>query len=149
MAIVSKNSIVIKQGKNFKSLNKIDLLTDSVNNNDKTIIKSQQDQMFSGKDNANRKIKPKYKSEKYSEYKNKENPLPGKGIPDLKLSGDMYNSMFLEVSDNEYTIGSDVDYFDALKEKYGTAFGLSKQTIKKTPEVNNEYLKLVHKKLNK
>lgn len=149
MGIISNNSIVLKQNKNFKSLKKTVLLSDAVNNNDKKVIKSQQIQMFEGKDSQNKKIKPKYRNKAYSSFKNQENPLPGSGTPDLKLSGDMYNAMFVEVSGSNYIVGSAVDYFRELQNKYSSAFGLSKKSAQNTPEVNNDYLKSIHKEINK
>jgi hypothetical protein len=149
MSIINNNSVVIKQGKNLKTLNKTSLLGEAVRDNDKSVIEAQRSQMLSGTNINGKKITPKYRNEKYSAFKNQQNPLPGKGTPDLKLSGDLHKHLFIEVTEPNYIVGSDVDYFDEILEKYNSAFGLSNSNAEKVSAVSNDYFKSIHKALNK
>lgn len=66
-----------------------------------------------------------YKSEAYAEMKNIQNPLPGFGVVDLRLTGDFYAGIKTTVSGEKVTTESSDPKNDQLVEKYGPVFGLS------------------------
>lgn len=152
MSIISPNSVVLKQLKNFNNLNAHAILAKNVEKYKKLIVDRQKEQLLFGEGNDGKKIKPKYASDKYAQKKSQQNSLAGNGTPDLYASGDMFNDMDLLVgvpNDNSYSIFSDVSYFNALDDKYKTAFGLNAKSIKMIPEINNDTLKDIHIALNK
>lgn len=67
-----------------------------------------------------------YRSPSYAEYKNKKNPIPGKGHPDLFLTGSFQNKMFMKVEKETFEISSsDYKTFDLIKHYGDDIFGLS------------------------
>lgn len=151
MGVISKDSIVIKQNKNFNKIDKNQLLGDSVRKNKNEVLDQQRIQLLTGAGNDGKKIKPKYSNKKYSDKKSKLNPLAGRGNPDLKLSGDTHDNLDLTVgvpNDSAYTVYSDVPYFKYLDKKYTTAFDLSNKNALKVVKVSNDYFKNLHKQIN-
>jgi hypothetical protein len=152
MSIISKDSVVIKQVKNFEKLNANAILADNIDKYKKVIVDRQKEQLLFGEGEDGKKIKPKYKSDKYAQRKNQQNSLAGKGNPDLFASGDMFRELDLLVgvpNDNSYSFYSDVSYFNDLQDKYKTAFGLNAKSMKMIPQVNNGTLKDIHIAINK
>lgn len=85
------------------------------------------DQLSRGFDADGKKIgdrKP-YKSEKYAQFKTQLNPLPGKGNPDLKLKGDFYEGIKVEVQGQDL-IAEGTDFKTSILEsRYGDVVGFN------------------------
>jgi len=83
------------------------------------------EQMHHGLNSDGEKI-GEYRSEAYAEEKERMNPLPGFGIPDLKLTGAFYRATKVVIGGDNITIDSDDEKSAELQEKYGKEiFGLS------------------------
>lgn len=66
-----------------------------------------------------------YRSPKYAALKNRLNPLPGRGNPDLKLRGDLYEGIKVEVRGQEL-IAEGTDFKTSMLEnKYGNIVGFN------------------------
>lgn len=72
---------------------------------------------------------PNYKNSAYAEFKHQKNPLPGFGIPDLKLTGAFYQGWKIELSGEKITITSTDEKTDKLFNRFASKqaniFGLS------------------------
>lgn len=148
MSIISTNSVIKKQGANLKKLDKQAILLKAVQNSEEKITEAQRLQLRVGEGKDGAKISPSYANPSYSKKKNTMNPLAGKGNPDLKLTGDLWEYLFVTTDSQNYFIKSKVDYFTELANKYTTAFGLSKKNAESSG-VQNEYFKLIHEAINK
>jgi hypothetical protein len=71
----------------------------------------------------------KYQNKAYAIKKNKMNPLPGLGNPDLKYTGSFYDGIFVNVSGDKITIGSHDEKAQMLEANYKNVFGLSPQEM--------------------
>lgn len=68
-------------------------------------------QLIQGKLSTGNSIAPSYASGYYATKKEEMNALPGYGIPDAKVSGDLYAGIGVAIkSEDEYDIESDVEY---------------------------------------
>lgn len=76
-------------------------------------------QLFDGTNNQGKTFK-KYKWEEYAEEKNKQNPNPGFGNPDLKLSGSFYKSFYAELRGENIIIDARDRKTGWLMEHYST-----------------------------
>lgn len=84
------------------------------------------DQLLGGLTAQGEEISPGYFFQEYSFQKQAQNPLPGLGVPDLKLTGAFYGGFRLIVSKDEYELDSTDEKAFALRYKYGDfIFGLS------------------------
>lgn len=61
-------------------------------------------QLHDGQDNTGRLQTRLYKDEKYAEYKNEMNPVPGLGVPDFFVTGDYYNSIQMTINNSQWSI---------------------------------------------
>lgn len=77
-----------------------------------------QQQLFKGLDATGNEMAPLYKSPYYAKKKNQMNPIPGLGVPDLKVTGSFYQKMNIEVESDSFKISSDVDYAQYLEKNY-------------------------------
>lgn len=76
-----------------------------------------------------------YNSNSYAFEKEKQNPLPGFGRPDLYQTGDFYKAFVVRVKGNFYEITSTDGKTKSLTEKYGKdLFGLTEQSKKEFVE---------------
>lgn len=91
---------------------------DIIEQNQQEYLKLVKEQLLAGEDVAYNKIIPDYKQEKYATIKERRNPLPGFGTPDLYYTGAMFEAMRIARDANQLTIISDVDYFESLQKKY-------------------------------
>jgi hypothetical protein len=85
---------------------------------------SQKDQLYHGKTKTGAPIRPRYRNPKYAAGKAAINPLPGLGVPDLKLTGDFYSGIDVEVGNDVFDIISEDEKGPALENKYPNIFGL-------------------------
>lgn len=71
-----------------------------------------------------------YRSEFYAEYKERKNPSPGFGSPDLYDTGSFQNKMFAVVKGDELTFDSKDSKTADLVKKYGKLiFGLTSKSL--------------------
>ena len=84
-------------------------------------------QMLYGIEATGKSISPEYMNAAYARKKNRRNPLPGYGVPDLRLSGALYKeTKFLKVDQTQIEISSDVSYAKYVEGRYGSKiYGLS------------------------
>lgn len=123
-------SVVLKQLQNSARIDPYVILAELVIKHSTKILEAQKEQLKSGRNADGKKITPKYASKSYGLAKNKMNSLPGLGTPDLFLTGELYRRLDLIVgvpNDKEYTIFSDVDYFNDLLDKYANVIGIAKK----------------------
>ena len=74
------------------------------------LVKSQ---LSNGELSTGEKISKPYASTYYANKKHNLNPSPGYGIPDVKLTGALYDGISVTVTTDEYDIESSVDYSKA------------------------------------
>lgn len=91
-----------------------------------TITEIQKEQMYQGFNGEGKKI-GRYRSLKYARAKNEMNPLPGLGVPDLKLTGSFYAGFKTEVTPETFSTSSTDEKNDELTAKYDP-FGLDKES---------------------
>lgn len=93
-------------------------------------IQLNKDQLLSGLDNEGVKMLPRYASIQYAKKKNRMNPDAGMLVPDLYLTGALFDAFALAIqSKKEYKIFSNDSKYAALVKKYPTAFGLNEESI--------------------
>lgn len=109
------------------------------------IIKVQQEQLLRGERADGAKI-GKYRNPAYAAKKNSLNPLAGLGNVDLKLTGELYKEVLLDVRDDSFVLVSGDTKTPGLIEKYGDPFGLS---AKGRTKVINEKLQSIFVKRSK
>jgi hypothetical protein len=94
------------------------------------ITDRQKDQMLGGINSEGKKI-GRYRSPAYAAMKSRMNPIPGFGIPDLRLTGDFYKGIYTEVRGDKIITDSVDEKTQDLADKYGEEiFGLSKPVKK-------------------
>lgn len=71
----------------------------------------------------------KYSSNAYAIRKNKMNPIPGLGNPDLKYTGSFYDGIFVSVVGGKVTVGSHDEKAQMLEANYKNVFGLDPQDM--------------------
>lgn len=96
------------------------------------------DQLKQGRDSTGAHISPQYYSDDYAEMKNRMNPRPGFGVPDLFFEGDFQEGFFVEKTESGWEIDSRDEKRDRLASKYGKdIFG---NTRTDEEEFNREYI---------
>lgn len=98
----------------------------SVEETKEVIAEIQREQMFQGLNAEGKKI-GRYRNNKYARAKNEMNPLPGLGIPDLKLTGAFYRGFETKVTPETFSTSSTDEKNDELTAKYDP-FGLNKES---------------------
>lgn len=112
--------------KRFSSLDIKNESFNAVSETKETITEIQKEQMFHGL-NAEGKRIGRYRNSKYARAKNDMNPLPGLGVPDLKLRGGFYAGFKTEVEPEVFRSFSTDEKNDELTAKYDP-FGLNKES---------------------
>jgi len=92
-----------------------------VNNHKGQLIDLNQSQLLSGRNSRGEEL-GQYRSASYAALKNRLNPLPGYGVWDLRLSGDLYRAMFIEADSFPVTIDSSDIKADKFRD--ASPFGL-------------------------
>jgi hypothetical protein len=108
--------------------------------NNHELVKSQQKQMLHGLNSEGKAIGA-YKGVIYAEEKYAMNPLAGKGIVDLNLTGDFYNAIFTDITGDSIIFDSSDSKSSGLESKYdvyGKIFGLNAASKKEL--INNVLL---------
>lgn len=105
-------------------------LLDSIIENENSAVEMNRDQLLNGRDSLGEKLK-EYVDDQYAELKQRMNPLPGYGTPDLKLTGDFHRGFYLDISsidDGNFELGSTDEKTQELVDKYNESiFGLDKE----------------------
>lgn len=83
-----------------------------------SITEENKKQMLAGK-TASGAVIGEYRNELYAEVKNRMNPLPGFGVPDLKLTGSFQSKMGTNVIGDSIITESTDTKNQKLREKYG------------------------------
>lgn len=103
------------------------------------LLDKNRDQLTRGKTSKDTEVAPGYFSLVYSMEKQRENPLAGFGVPDLKLTGAFYNGFNIKVTASEFTIDSSDSKTSKLEGKYGQIiFGLTPSS--KTDYATKEFI---------
>jgi hypothetical protein len=92
----------------LERLNSVDIEAETktiVEDNPQPIVQLVQSQLIKGEDGNGKKLR-RYKNNAYARKKNAMNPLPGLGVPDLRLTGDTYNAMGVDTDETRYSIVS-------------------------------------------
>lgn len=108
----------------LKTVDVKDISFQSVSETKEVITDIQREQMFQGLNSKGNQI-GSYASYDYAVEKNDMNPLPGFGIPDLKLTGAFYAGFGTEVTPEEFSTSSSDEKNADLTAKYNP-FGLNK-----------------------
>ena len=107
------------------------LKVDAIQDNEAAIVDLNRGQMEVGLTIKGDAISPEYRLFSYASEKKKMGSRSPFGIPDLKLTGDFHEGMFLEVDDRQYFIGSSDEKAGALAAKYKDIFGLTEENKEK------------------
>jgi hypothetical protein len=85
-----------------------------------------------GEDGYGHQLTPQYQSKSYARKKYGMNPAPGYGVPDLKLKGDFYRGIAVQVSSGNMVITSTDRKTDWLVK--GSRLGYGEGVFKLLPE---------------
>lgn len=118
-----------EMSRRWKGLNLFKIYQEVITEETEEILDLNRDQLEKGKTSKGKKIKPKYKK-RYAEKKNKLNPMPGLGTPDLKLSGGFYKSRTLKNKSGIFIFGATVAYKKYIEPKYDDIYGLDPKNQK-------------------
>ena len=103
------------------------------------IIDMNTETLMHGLDADGEKLTPEYRSDEYAAEKNRMNPLPGEGTPDLFLEGNFHSGFYVKPEKMGWSIDSKDSKRDKLANKYGDdIFGNTKEDEK---EINEDYIK--------
>lgn len=109
----------------FTRIDVINEIQQSLYDTREVYIRQQKDQMLHGQKN-NTGLIGRYKSPAYTERKYALSSVAGYGNVDLKLKGNFYSGIFVEIRDDVLVIGSIDAKASALEAKYGNKiFGLN------------------------
>ena len=100
------------------------------------VIDLNQSQLLSGIDSKGEEL-GEYESKPYATFKNTLNPLPGFGVPDLKLTGSFYREMYLQFSSKGWPVQifSMDEKTSKLVSQYGKdIFGLTEDNLENLRE---------------
>ena len=112
--------------------------TEVVRENENILVDMNTEQLKQGKDSIGDSITPEYYSDEYAYMKNRMNPRPGFGTPDLFLEGDFQEGFFVEETNGGWEIDSRDEKRNILASKYGAdIFGNTEQD---ETEFNEEYI---------
>ena len=117
----------------FELLDTNKIIQDSLVETMPAFEQANKDQLRGGINNKGESILPRYKSQKYADFKQSLNEFPGNGVPDLFLTGEFYRLIDAEVGKDVIDIISKDDKGPELENKYPDIFGLGKN-------FKNEYL---------
>lgn len=103
-----------------------EVIEETMDQSSPVITEKQREQMLTGVNSEGKKI-GKYRSPAYARKKNAMNPLPGLGVPDLRLTGQFYKGIYTEIRGDKIITDSTDEKTQDLADKYGeNIFGLNK-----------------------
>lgn len=146
---INPNSVVLRQVKNAKSLDRDFLMSESVRLNSPKILSLQKAQMRMGLDSGGNFFDPYVPW--YAAYKATLNTYHAPiGVPDLYLSGEFQQEMDFIVDGDWAEFVSYVPYAQDVINKYPRLFGLSPDYLKIAKvTVTSFYNKQFYKQINK
>lgn len=92
------------------------------------LVEMNKAQLFSGRDAEGEPL-GFYKNERYAAFKNYENPAPGFGIMDWKLTGALYGAWYANTDRFPITFGSKDEKYDRLKQINPEGEGLDQENL--------------------
>jgi hypothetical protein len=109
------------------------------------IITRQKDQLLHGL-RADGTLIGKYKSKVYAAKKYAQNPLPGFGNMDWRLTGALYGDIFVDVRRDIYVIDSADPKMQSLEKQFGDPMGLDEanQTGYVEEKLRPQFMKQIH-----
>lgn len=114
------------------NVNKLDLTKEamrSVVTHKEDIADLNRDQLLDGLTFEGKKIAPEYRSPSYARQKNRRNPMPGYGIPDLYKTGRFHEGIKVDVVDKDKFDQNSTDSKNSmLKGKYPNIMGISEDS---------------------
>jgi hypothetical protein len=148
MAIISKDSIILKQSKNLKSMDKDAILKETINDNGKELTDVNRAQMRAGR--MGNGYLPDY-SPFSQTLKDKSNYKASWPTMDLYDTGSFQDKMFLQTTSKSVLFDSkDSKRSDLLKRFTDEIFELDEPSIKQAQEiVTPKYFNSIHKAINK
>lgn len=105
----------------FEKLDTDKIIDTVMQDSQEMIADKNAEQMHTGERKDGDTIRPEYRSPAYAELKHGQNPLPGEGIPDLRLTGAFYAGIYVKVVGDKIIYGSTDEKADKLEKKYGKA----------------------------
>lgn len=148
MSIISKDSVVLKQGRNFRRINKDTIKKEAIRNKDKELIDTQRNQLRKGR--MGNGFLPDYSpySQKLKDRSNYKATWP---TMDLYDTGSFQNKMQLELTSSSVLYDSTDEKTSDLVSRFSEEIF---EPYEKTKEINKnivtpEYNKLIHKEINK
>ena len=124
-------------GRLAEIINKLDSITpDVIDEGLLNIVKKNQaeavsmnvSQLFSGRDSLDQPL-GFYKNQRYAALKNYNNPAPGYGIMDWKLTGALYSGWYANADQFPVTFGSTDEKFQMLDEQNPDGKGLDQNNL--------------------
>lgn len=109
--------------------------------NSEMAVRLNQNQLLDGEMPDDSEILPDYLSESYAVFKNRKNPRPTFGTPDLNLTGKNYNSIRLvHIKGLVYSLENIDPKSKLLISKYGDYMGLQKLNLRTFQRKNDKDL---------
>jgi len=128
---------VISFAQRLRQINKGLLQAQAVNENKNLMIELNQEQLLSGIDSKGEKLGERnpYRWQWYSDLKQRMNPRPGPGNPDLKLTGSFHEAMQVTFDGKQLDLTSFDGKTQDLVSKYGgEIFGFTPVSLQKVKE---------------
>jgi hypothetical protein len=122
--------------KNLEAVSFADVTEEAVDKTTEDLVRLQKLQLLSGKDADSRPL-GRYKNKKYAAQKHLQNPLPGLGNMDFRLTGDFYRGIIVDARATGVVIDSADDKTEKLLDINGKAFGLNTES---TAEYTSQYM---------
>lgn len=101
-------------------------ISEAIDATAKQFIDEQKDQLLHGINSAGDPI-GQYKNKRYALMKNAMNPIPGFGVPDLRLKGNFYGGLFIDARNDRIVVDSADEKAKYIYQRYGDVLGLSGQ----------------------
>lgn len=111
----------------FRRMDTDKLIDESLNETTSDFEDIQRYQLTAGMTSTGKNISPRYRSREYATAKHDMNPLPGYGVPDLKLTGSFHREIDVKAGRESFSIISRDEKAPELERKYDNIFGLGGQ----------------------
>lgn len=105
--------------RNIQSIDTTKVCAEAIDDTKAEYLESNKGQMLDGYDSTGEKIRPKYKNYQYAKEKNQQNPRPGFGFADLRLTGSFQDAMKIKLEGVSLEVESTDEKSKDLEKKYG------------------------------
>ena len=105
-------------GRKAKAINIFGMALDNAKANSELISELNRQQLTVGENSKGEKI-GEYSTQRYSDFKKRIGSQSPFGVPDLKVSGNLYKELKTTVTEKDITINSSVDYSKYQEIRYG------------------------------